>query len=266
VDEDLIFDVGMGNGDDSAHYLSQGYRVVAVEANPARCAAARTRFAGEIEEGRLVIEPLAIDSERGQATFYVTTAHGDFSALDRDVAARDGHEVQEVTVDTAPLTDLFEHHGVPRYLKVDIEGKDLVCLQGLQGRAGEDLPPYVSVEAHGLEYLALLWTAGYRRFKVVDQTAHNDPRVPISRETLLGRLRHTLRYHARANPRLRGRYVRNPQFPDGSSGPIGPATPGPWKDLETVAYEWLHVHHGHRNRGHLEQRAWFDFHAAIDAD
>lgn len=266
MNEDLIFDVGMGNGDDTAHYLSRGYRVVAVEANPTRCDAARTRFAEEIAAGRLVIEHMAIDAERGRSTFYVTTHHGDFSALDRDVAARDGHEVQEVTVDTAPLTDLFERHGVPHYLKVDIEGKDIVCMEGLQGLAKADLPAYVSVEAHGLEYLCLLWTAGYRRFKVVDQTAHNDPRAPISRESLVGRLRHTLRYHARANPRIRGRYLRGDAFPDGSSGPFGNATPGAWSDLETVAYEWLHVHHKHPNRGHLESRAWFDFHAAIDAD
>lgn len=31
----LVIDVGMHNGDDTAYYLHRGYRVVAIEANPA---------------------------------------------------------------------------------------------------------------------------------------------------------------------------------------------------------------------------------------
>jgi len=31
----IIYDVGMNNGDDCEYYLTKGYRVVAVEANPA---------------------------------------------------------------------------------------------------------------------------------------------------------------------------------------------------------------------------------------
>ena len=31
---DLIYDIGMNNGDDTAFYLIRGYRVLAIEANP----------------------------------------------------------------------------------------------------------------------------------------------------------------------------------------------------------------------------------------
>ena len=31
----LIYDVGMHNGDDTAYYLRRGFRVVAIEPNPA---------------------------------------------------------------------------------------------------------------------------------------------------------------------------------------------------------------------------------------
>jgi predicted RNA methylase len=41
---DLVYDVGMNNGDDSAFYLRAGFRVVAVEANPLLCRAAESRF------------------------------------------------------------------------------------------------------------------------------------------------------------------------------------------------------------------------------
>lgn len=39
MDRDLVYDVGMHNGDDTAFYVSQGYRVVAIEADPAQAEA-----------------------------------------------------------------------------------------------------------------------------------------------------------------------------------------------------------------------------------
>jgi 16S rRNA A1518/A1519 N6-dimethyltransferase RsmA/KsgA/DIM1 with predicted DNA glycosylase/AP lyase activity len=45
VHQDLIYDVGMNNGDDTAYYLRRGFRVVAIEADTrlVRCAAERFR-------------------------------------------------------------------------------------------------------------------------------------------------------------------------------------------------------------------------------
>jgi FkbM family methyltransferase len=252
----LVFDVGMHNGDDSAHYLSLGHRVVAVEANPALCSAAAERFATEIADGRLTIEHLAIAAEHGEVPFYVTASHTEFSSLDRSVASRHGLEVKIVTVHGAPLTDLLDKHGTPVYLKIDIERADGVCLDALIGR--RELPRFVSVEAHELDYLCRLWMAGYRRFKVVDQTGHNWPRL-VSNESVLGRVRQFgWHYVSRFRSRRGGL-----QFAPGSSGPFGDATPGDWQDLETVAYEWLHFQTGHRRRGTLNPRGWFDFHAAL---
>jgi hypothetical protein len=40
----LIYDIGMNNGDDTAYYLQRGFRVIAVEANPALVSQAIQRF------------------------------------------------------------------------------------------------------------------------------------------------------------------------------------------------------------------------------
>ena len=48
-----MYDVGMHNGNDAAFYLHQGYRVVAIEADPVFVEQAKWRFAQEIREGRL---------------------------------------------------------------------------------------------------------------------------------------------------------------------------------------------------------------------
>ena len=44
VDRSLIFDVGCNDGQDSDFYLKKGFRVVAVEANPALCEGLRLAF------------------------------------------------------------------------------------------------------------------------------------------------------------------------------------------------------------------------------
>ena len=44
----LIFDIGFNNGDDTAHYLTRGFEVLAVEANPELVEAGRKRFADAI--------------------------------------------------------------------------------------------------------------------------------------------------------------------------------------------------------------------------
>ncbi|TIL80880.1 MAG: FkbM family methyltransferase, partial [Mesorhizobium sp.] len=46
---DLVYDVGMNNGDDTAYYLHRGFRVVAIEADPDLCNGAVSRFGKELE-------------------------------------------------------------------------------------------------------------------------------------------------------------------------------------------------------------------------
>jgi hypothetical protein len=45
----------MNNGDDTAYYLSRGFRTVAIEANPELVKYAKARFARKIASGRLII-------------------------------------------------------------------------------------------------------------------------------------------------------------------------------------------------------------------
>ncbi len=34
MERDLVFDIGVNNGEDTAYYLRRGFRVVGVDANP----------------------------------------------------------------------------------------------------------------------------------------------------------------------------------------------------------------------------------------
>src|SRR4051812_29464982 len=90
VEPDLVYDVGMHNGDDSAYYLRNGYRVVAVEANPLFAGRARERFAAEIADGRLTVLEVGIADGEGEASFWVCEDHTDWSSFDRSIAGRNG--------------------------------------------------------------------------------------------------------------------------------------------------------------------------------
>ena len=71
VVSDLIYDVGLHHGDDTAYYLHKGYRVVAVDADPMMVEGCNRRFADEIRCGKLMILNLGIASTRGNLRFWV---------------------------------------------------------------------------------------------------------------------------------------------------------------------------------------------------
>jgi hypothetical protein len=62
---DLIFDVGMHKGQDTAFYLAKGFRVVAIEANLSLVRWARFRFRREIKRGQLKILNIGVGEKEG---------------------------------------------------------------------------------------------------------------------------------------------------------------------------------------------------------
>ncbi|MFT5604915.1 MAG: 16S rRNA A1518/A1519 N6-dimethyltransferase RsmA/KsgA/DIM1 with predicted DNA glycosylase, partial [Paracoccaceae bacterium] len=65
--DDLVYDVGMHQGEDSDFYLKKGFRVVGFEADPDLAAQCRRRFFGEIESGQLVVVEGAIVDKQALA-------------------------------------------------------------------------------------------------------------------------------------------------------------------------------------------------------
>ena len=53
--EDLVMDIGLHRGEDSAYYLKKGFKVVAVEADPDLISHCKSRFPEFIESGNLTI-------------------------------------------------------------------------------------------------------------------------------------------------------------------------------------------------------------------
>lgn len=226
--DNLIIDVGMHDGSDTAYYLHCGHNVVAIEADPQKCATAKSRFHEEINSGKLIIENVGIAPEPGFAQFWINEHNPSWSSFDREFGCRKNTKAHAIEVAVVRFRSILERHGVPHYLKIDIEGNDYVCLEDLRV---EDVPQFISIEAHKIEYLCELHRLGYTANKVVNQAFHN-------------------------------RYSKVPdwRFPPGSSGPFAQDTPGEWQSLEDAAYDWLHINRGFPWRSSLGY-GWYDFHA-----
>ena len=142
MQSDLIFDVGMNNGD-TAHYLRKGFRVVAIEADPSLVDRARGRFREAIAAKHLELVNVAVLPRDEMATFWICQTHDDWNSFDREIAGRDGHDPRAIDVRCVPFHSLLARYGVPFYLKIDIEGHDHYCLNAL---SAQDHPRYVSCE------------------------------------------------------------------------------------------------------------------------
>src|ERR1700728_1100433 len=270
---DLIMDVGMHDGTDTAFYLAKGFNVVAVEANPALVAAAQSRFATELSEGRLTIIGAAIAPEKGTARLAVSDELSIWSTLDAEFIKRNSRKVnyRYVEVPALPFEELLLEYGVPYYLKVDIEGCDMLAVRALH--AVSERQPYLSLESSissnnatavrvGSEF-AELWSLGYRRFQFVNQRKLSHVELP--------------------EQPLEGTYVRE-RFTDESSGPFGRELGGRWltrrharAQAELLRFKHNVGGHGGRWRRtpigfayaasrHLALRrgpSWYDLHARL---
>lgn len=247
---DLIFDIGMHEGWDTAYYLAKGFRVVAVDANPALCQAAREKFSKEIAYGRLTILNLGIADTRGDFDFYITRNKTDWSSFRKDFAARFDGDVEVVTIRCVTLDDLLTDFGVPYYLKIDIEGHDREAVLALTNWKKE-LPRFVSVEATVGDFCELMVPLGYQGFKLINQ-------VYIGQVTPY-------------MPPLEGHFTDMKIFPGRHSGQLGDETYGPWLSPDQFLEEYRMVREK-QYEGSVQQAVgvpesmfhhWSDFHAKL---
>ncbi|MGD9571101.1 MAG: FkbM family methyltransferase [Thermoleophilia bacterium] len=258
----LVYDVGVHTGEDTGYYLRRGMRVVGVEANPLMCDRLREEFAPAIAAGRLTLVNAGIAPAAGESEFYVCDDLSEWSSFDRSIAGRDGARHHAITVETRTFAGIVAEFGTPWYCKVDIEGSDRLCLEGL--RDAPDLPAYVSVEMSHEDAgtdIALMRELGYTRFKIVSQTTWSQPRPLLT--TVNGLLPWSLSERFRAlDRRFRGVSGDGSwRYPPGSSGPLSEAIPGPWSDADAATGLWRQLRAVDARRRPGFGNDWYDVHA-----
>lgn len=275
MESDLVYDVGVNNGDDTAYFLRNGYRVVGIEANPEFVPELEARFASEIRDGRCQILNFAIGPKQGSVTLFVSHGNrGVWSSLENDKASREGTDTFAIEVECRRFSDVLNEYGVPFYLKVDIEGADHYCLADIDPL---DAPAYVSFEASegSIADLFLLTRSGYDSFKLIDQMDGFRRVCPpplhslaLAREIGTKALREATKRVPALDSAIQWLQglggptqlpdsigVANEEFSVSSSGPMAEDTDGDWTSLEEVSYAWLYYV---RRPGRSN---WHDLHA-----
>ena len=262
----------MHRGEDTEFYLRRGFDVVGVEANPQLVEILLQKFRLDTRRGRLAIIDKAIGARQGRTRFLASSASV-FGTLSQAFAGRNARlEVgtYEIEVECVAFADVLREHGIPYYLKIDIEGSEFLCLDALAEFSQR--PRYISIESRAtspgcgfldtLKELQTLRALGYRRFKYLDQAS-----IPGRDDYLTGE-GEPLRY----------------TFPRDSSGPFGKDLVGPWQSYATAAMTGMVLRGvddlcGHSGRlygrsgvwrlrrlrtrvtGRLEH--WYDLHASL---
>jgi FkbM family methyltransferase len=182
VDKNLIYDVGMHRGEDSDYYLKRGFNVIAFEADPLLVEFCQKRFAEEIRVGRLKIVSGAIignPRERGtKSKFFRNTTLSVWGTVDDSWAERNhklGTKTEVIEVPVIDFAACLGQFGIPYYMKIDIEGADIVCLRSLY--AFEAKPFYISIESEKVDFnkledeINLFEKLGYHQYKAVQQAS-----------------------------------------------------------------------------------------------
>ena len=272
--EDLIYDVGLHNGDDTAFYLHRGYDVIAVEADPSLIAAARERFAKELDAGRLSLVHAGIADRAGSATFFLCEGKSEFNSFDRANATKQGHACREIEITCRTFASILEEFGTPHYLKIDIEKFDRHCVADLNRL---DLPRFLSCELTDTDQIEQMAGLGYDAFKLVWQGHHRAVEDETRTFTawaerrlqqfargawLMSKLRSARDRAGRALARLLRKGGLLPpenswgwKFRHGSSGPFGEDAPGEWIDRDEALFRWLALRRKHG------ENFWVDVHA-----
>jgi FkbM family methyltransferase len=169
---DLAFDIGAHVGDRTSCFRRLGARVVAVEPQPALARALKLLFA---LDRNVTVEQVAIAGQGRELDLMinvdnptVSTASKDFVRAAADASGwREQRWTRSIRVSAVTLDALIALHGMPAFIKIDIEGFEAEALAGLL-RA----PPALSFEFTtiqrdvALAAIARCETLGYARFNV----------------------------------------------------------------------------------------------------
>ena len=251
--ERLIFDIGMYDGSDTRYYLNEGFRVLAIEANPVLVQRAKELlFYDEIKSGRLKILNFAIVGEPAENVTLVINATDPGSSRIYHKDNPNSYQYGTFSVKGITINELFDEYGIPYYLKVDIEGADELCVLGLNKIKK---PQFLSFEVYDYNIISLLnyiESIGYTKFKLINQInfreiSNQNKAYDLISDKIIRKLGYKYPKYVRRNGRF---------FLIGhSSGPAPWNSDGKWQSAKDLLIKWEKDFGSHNFKG------WYDLQA-----
>jgi FkbM family methyltransferase len=155
----LIFDVGANHGSKTGVFLKLGARVVAVEPDATNQEVLRQKFLTyRLARKPVVIVGKALSDKEAVETMWIDEPGSAKNTLSKkwvetlkkdDDRFKQHHEFAErATVVTTTLDKLIATHGLPFFIKIDVEGHEPSVLRGLHSAV-----PYLSFEVNLPEFV-----------------------------------------------------------------------------------------------------------------
>lgn len=242
-----VIDVGMYDGADTAYYLESGHSVIAIEANPVLCEAAREKFSRY--SGMLQILHVAISAGEHVDLTICGQELGSSSIHAERISKR--YPLGSYRVPARTLPDIIREHGVADFIKIDIEGADEAAVLSLTKNIA---PRYLSFEAPEdiTPCITHLSNIGYGYFKAIHQTSFRS----LNRQNHLGdrisyRLIRTVGFREPRYVKRCGRFFALGH----SAGPAPWESDGKWLSAKELSTEW----NLSKELGRMS--AWYDIHA-----
>lgn len=247
----LVYDIGMYDASDTRYYLSAGYKVVAVEANTSLVESAKKLFDQEVYSGQLTLVNKVISdgSKKKEDLIICGDDIGSSSIYRKKVMNR--NPIGVYTVDQISIGQLIDIHGLPYYLKIDIEGADRFCVLPL---TSTNKPSYISFELSEdyEELIRHLETIGFAKFKMINQ---RNFRELSNQRNIYDRIRrkivNVLGYEAPQYGRFHGYFFKYVH----SSGPPPWLSDGKWYSCKEILRRWEKANSKHK------LGVWYDVHA-----
>ncbi|MBB3836883.1 FkbM family methyltransferase [Runella defluvii] len=282
INNKLVYDVGLHLGYDTKLYLSKGYKVIAIEANPTLINLSTIQFNQSIKEGNLTLLNNAISNiDNATVPFYISQLGSAQSSLQKTMAERRGG-ILEIQIETKKLSSIFREHGTPYYCKIDIEGHDFIALETLSN--SNLRPRFISAEINNvsddgilvsdiveIDKLYPIWFSileklnhlGYSKFKVVEQASLRvlslqmlQRDVFFQNGSLISRIKNRLN---RIWTCFNFKPALNKGYFSDCSGPFGESLEGEWVGFDEAKQIIISFGQQMHNRG--INVLWCDIHA-----
>jgi len=227
--------VGLHKGEDTAYYLKKGFQVVAFEADPDLVSLCKKKFINEISDGSLTIVEGAIveNPKKGEIVrFYKNNKNTVWGTVVKDWSERNEQLGAKSEIIEVPVIDFKQYlilFGIPYYMKIDIEGMDMVCLKALD--EFEVKPAYISIESDKVSIenikkeLDLFYKLGYNAFQIVNQG--------------------NITKRKERESEGEGKFL-NHQFQSGSTGYFGKDFSSDWFDKSTALKKYMRIFLGYK--------------------
>jgi FkbM family methyltransferase len=141
---DTVFDVGANVGQRAQIFAQLAHKVIAVEPQTECLRHLRSRF---MFSKNVLIEAVALGDHTGEALIRESDSHTISSMSERFIETvgksrfRESSWEREAKVSMTTLDQLIDKHGLPKFIKIDVEGYEAQVLSGLNHAV-----PYISFE------------------------------------------------------------------------------------------------------------------------